>query len=143
MRRQATNFVFTTLLLCFTSCDRKSSGEIESKLSELEGILKSTWIQTGQIQGSLWELTPTRYGLIDSQHKKFVGFLKCSPPPQVGTAIVWDDDVYVVELVRLHTRKKDEAKIDNSDTLVERQVDVEVMVKFLSKLNPPAEPKDK
>lgn len=135
MTASTRNIAFTILSFCLSACEQQPSHELNSKLDDLKSKVDLISIQTTQMQGSLNALTPIKYGVTDTEHKKFVGFLTGSPAPQVGTAIVWDDDVYLVELIRLHTQKKYERKIGGSDTTVERPVDVEVMVKFLNKVN--------
>ena|GEM_PF-5740015 len=109
------------------------------KGQSIEDIKKSTdylFTQSITMQEQLTSLQST-YLLHDIEHKKVVGILHKIPPLQVGNAVVWDDDVYQVEAIRLLSQKRGEEKI--GETTLKRTADVEVFVKFLGK----AEPYDK
>jgi hypothetical protein len=116
------SFVFglATLLLC--SC------QDQSRLQKLED-------QLAVIQAKITHL-PDRepvYLLHDTEHKKVIGILKDCSPLQVGHAVVWDEDVYLVQTIRHHSVKADQERIGS---VFQRSASSEVFVKFLSKLKP-------
>lgn len=125
----------------FCSCQEKASDnskgqfeELRAQVEEIGSKVALISVHTSYLQNQSLSQHTLLYGIHDSEHKKVVGFIADSPPPQVGNFIVWDDDVYLVEAVRLHAQKKDEKKLDVTNP--PRRAQVEVFVKFLSKLNP-------
>lgn len=128
-----------SVILC--SCEEKAPDNFKSKFEEIKAQVEDIQskvavisFQTSYLQKESLSQTPLLYGVYDTEHKKVVGLIDGSPPPQVGNVIVWDDDVYLIQAIRLHTEKKDEKTpgIVNPS----RRAQVEVLVKFLSKLNP-------
>ena len=118
-------------LLFFCSCEKKQASD---QLEDIKKKVDVVFTQTSNIQGQLTSLEQPSYFLHDTEHKKTVGILKQTSSPQVGHFIIWDDDVYQVEAIRLHTEKQGEEKLNK--TTVNRTLTVEVFVKFVSKLTP-------
>lgn len=116
--------------MLFVCCENRQSSELKDIKKGVDVIGPLTM----NIQGRLTSLEQPTYLLNDIEHGKIVGALKQTPPPQVGTFVIWDDDVYEVEAIRLHSEKLGDEKIN--ETTVKRTALVELFVKFVSKVTP-------
>lgn len=109
-------------------------GEHE-ELKKIDGKLGVVLQQTTSLSMESLSSEKTVYGLWDDEHKKLIGLLKNAPALQVGNAIVWDDDVYEVKLLRYTARKSSETNLDDANkTPVRSSGDMHVIVQFVGKL---------
>jgi hypothetical protein len=114
-----------------SSCERRQQ---DAELKDIKKTVDFLFTQSMSVQGQLTSLEQPSYLLHDMEQRKIIGILHKTPPLQVGNVIVWDDDVYQVEAIRLLSQKRGEEKV--GETTLKRTADIEVFVKFVSKVIP-------
>lgn len=120
---------YAGVVIGLCACDGKR--EVKDINTTLGVILQ----QTSSLAMEMPSLKRT-YFLWDNEHKKVIGILKNAPLLQVGNVVVWDDDVYEVQGIRLLTRKPSETLVGDKTKTPQRSGDMQAFVKFVSKLQP-------